>query len=1131
MKNVFKLLVMVALALASTAVWAQTTLTTGSIAGDVVDSNGAIVPGATVKVTGPLGARTTTTNDQGHYVVDNLVPGNYTLRVEKGNFKATELTDITVLVNKTLTTNVTLQAGQISEVVTVTGGGSAVDQATTAISSNLNDQLFTNLPVQRAVSGLFYLAPGATDGLGGGRDNPSISGGSALDNLYVADGVNITDSAFGGIGTFSRSYGALGTGINTSFVKEVQVKTAGFEPQYGQSQGGIVNIVTQSGSNEYHGAIYGFANPAGLEATRKQADDFPRRNPGGKVLHQEGYDAGVDVGGYVPGARNNLFFFGSFNPTVRRDLVRGSEANSLNPVDSGLRIIRGPQFALRTRSYNYAAKGEWLINSNHQVTFSIFGDPSQTNKSSFRGLTIDNTTADSVLDYGTRNIALRYNGTWSPTLTFNASFGMGRTTFDETGFDPITQIADRRGSDQLNIEAVTGHLPSRGNFTAVGLGFFEPTESKTKRADFNLSKIHNMWGQHTLGLGYTFQRGNYTGVRDRSGPKVTIPAGNGIASGQTANIQLRLRYRTSSTVTINGVDVPNTLPLFPVALDNGTTELLPVRLQVIRGEFGDTNFSTFSNYHATYAQDTWRFNKYITGLFGLRWEQEQLNGSPGLASGNRVHYTLTDNWAPRLGVTVDPLGHGKSKAYYNYGRFFEYLPLDLAERSLSSEQDWTGSLFIPQFTTNGAGERIAVINPLGTVNPIIDAAHQLPGGTTISAQDPANAFSAGTKLGFTDEHTFGFEQQLPHNFTFSARYIDRRSKRIIEDAAVLSPEAALSCDFPFCENFVINQVYSIVNISKQLDAFTNLHPFIFNPTFTTVDVGGGDLVDFITNTPAGCASSPSGFAGVGLQPNFFYPNGSQSVCFAQTGIDADGNTLVSPDGQADGFPNAVRKYRALEIELNRRFSNGWQGFFNWRIAKLEGNFEGHLRNDNGQTDPGISSLFDFTQGDLNLLGDQFAIGPLNSDRRHIINVYGSYAFDKGRGFHMLNGLNLGLNMRFETGLPVNKLDPHPVYLNTGEIPLGGRGSQGRTPDYTRFDLHADYSWAVTEKTKVKFIADFFNLFNSQRVLRFDENNALDFVGASNPPNPDFLKPRATLGNISQGYHTPFNLRLGVRFEF
>ncbi|HYK22541.1 MAG TPA: carboxypeptidase regulatory-like domain-containing protein [Pyrinomonadaceae bacterium] len=1124
MKNVFKFLVVVCLTFAYSAVFAQTTLTTGSNAGDVVDTNGAIVPGANVKLTGPLGERTTTTTDQGRYAFENLVPGTYTVRVEKGNFKAAEVTDVTVLVNKTTTANVTLQPGQISEVVTVTGGTSAVDQSTTAVSSNMNDQLFTNIPVQRAVSGLFYLAPGASEGLGGGRDNPSISGGSALDNLYVADGVNITDSAFGGIGTFSRSYGALGTGINTSFVKEVQVKTAGFEPQYGQSQGGIVNIVTQSGGNEYHGAIYGFASPKSFEATRKQADDFPRRNPGGKILHQEGYDAGADLSGYVPGARNNLFFFGSFNPTVRRDLVRGSEANTLNPVDSGLRIIRGPEFALRTRTYNYAAKGEWLITPNHQVTFSIFGDPSKTNKSSFRGLTIDNTTADSVLDYGTRNMALRYNGTWSPTLTFNASLGLGRSRFNETGFDNLNQITDRRGSDQTTIEGFTGHLPTRGNFNAVGLGFFEPTTSRTRRADFNLSKIHDMWGQHTLGIGYTFQRGLYDGTRDRSGPKWTIPTGNGIASGQTANVQWRLRFRDPAT------DPGGLLPLFPVQLDNGTTELIPVRLQVIRGEFGDPSFSTFSNYHATYVQDTWRFNKYITGLFGLRWEQEQLNGSPG-SSGQRVHYTLTDNWAPRLGVTVDPLGHGKSKAFYNYGRFFEYLPLDLAERSLSAEKDWTGSLFIPEFTTNGSGQRVAVINQFGTVNPIVDAAHQLPGGTTISAQDPANAFAPGTKLGFTDEHTFGFEQQLPHNFTFSARYIDRRSKRIIEDAAVLSPEAALSCDWPNCSDFFINQVYSIVNISSHLDAFTNLSPFIFNPTFTTVDVGGGDLVDFITNTPAGCASSPSGFAGVGVQPNFFFPNGSQSVCFAQAGIDANGNTLVTPDGKPDGFPDAVRKYRALEIELNRRFSNGWQGFFNWRIAKLEGNFEGHLRNDNGQTDPGISSLFDFTQGDLNLLGDQFAIGPLNSDRRHIINVYGSYAFDKARGWRMLNGLNLGLNMRYETGLPINKLDPHPVYLNTGEIPLGGRGSQGRTPNYARFDVHTDYSWGITEKTRLKFTADFFNVFNSQKVWRVDENNALDFVAGVNPPNPDFLKPRPVIGTTASGYRPPFNLRLGVRFEF
>jgi hypothetical protein len=1101
MKNVLRLFFILCIALAGTAAFAQDTLTTGSISGTVLDSNGGVVPGATVKLNTPTGDRTATSDSQGHYEFANLVPGSdYKIRVEKEGFKAAEVTSVIVLVGKSTNTGVTLQAGNISEVVTVTGGGEGIDQGSTATSSNLNDQLFSNIPTQRGVSGLFYLAPGTTDSLGGGRDNPSISGGSALDNLYVADGVNITDSAFGGIGTFTRSYGALGTGINTSFIKEVQVKTAGFEPQYGQSQGGIVNIITQSGSNEYHGALYGFASPKALEATRKQADDFPRRNTAGKLIHQEAYDLGADLGGYVPGARNNLFFFGSFNPTVRRDIQRGAEKNALSTTDSGLRIIRGPEFAARTRVYNYAAKAEWLINPNHQITFSIFGDPSKTNKSTFGSLATDNTTADSILDYGTRNMSLRYNGTLSPTLTFNASLGFGRSSFNETGFDNFNLVTDRRGSDQANIEAFTGQLPARGNFNAIGHGFFEPTLSRSRRADFNLSKTHNMWGQHTLGLGYTFQRGYYDGTRDRSGPKWVIPDGNGIASGQTTNVQWRLRYRPNDSGGI--------LPLFPVQLADGTTQLVPVRLQVIRAEFGEPTFSTYSNYHAWYGQDTWRINKYITALAGIRWEQERLVGSPG-PSGNRVGYTFTDQWAPRLGVTVDPLGKGKTKAFYNYGRFFEFIPLDMAERSLSTEQDWTGGLFLPEFTTNGAGQRIAVINSFGTVNPIIDAAHQI-GPSAISAGDPENPITAGTKLGFTDEHTIGFEQQLPKNFTFSARYIDRRSKRIVEDAASVSPEGSLACDQATGGTHCITQLYFIGNISPKLDAAVNLVPF----QYTT----GGAV-------PAGCAL----FMGL---PRYDYDAGNgKSVCFAQTGVDPDTDVEINtPDGNGDGFPKAVRKYRALELELNRRFSNGWQGFFNWRIAKLEGNFEGHLRNDNGQTDPAISSLFDFTQGDLNLLGDQFAIGPLNSDRRHIINVFGSYSFGKERGFSTLDGLNLGFNMHFETGLPINSLGPHPVYLNTGEIPIGGRGSQGRTPDYARFDIHTDYSLGLTEKTKLKFIADFFNVFNSQKLRRPDENNALDFVNGENPPNPDFLKPRPLLGTTS-AYYLPFNLRLGVRFEF
>src|SRR5207247_3570011 len=110
------------------------------------------------------------------------------------------------------------------------------------------------------------------------------------------------------------------------------------------------------------------------------------------------------------------------------------------------------------------------------------------------------------------------------------------------------------------------------------------------------------------------------------------------------------------------------------------------------------------------------------------------------------------------------------------------------------------------------------------------------------------------------------------------------------------------------------------------------------------------------------------------------------------------------------LPDVSHKYRAVALQLNRRFSAGWQLLTNWRIAKVEGNFEGHFRNDNGQTDPAISSLFDFTQGELGLLGDQFAIGPLNTDRKHVGNVYASYAFKGGQS------LNLGAGFPIEKGM-------------------------------------------------------------------------------------------------------------------
>ncbi|HZF40366.1 MAG TPA: carboxypeptidase regulatory-like domain-containing protein, partial [Blastocatellia bacterium] len=366
-------------------------MTKGIIRGRVMDSNGAAIASAKVTITGQAGDRTGAANAEGEFEMQNLIPGVYKVKVEQTGFKTLNVPGVEVYVGKTSALKLTLEAGNISEVVEVTAGAAAVDTTSTAIGSNLNDQLYKNLPLERSVQSLFYLAPGAADGLGGGQANPSISGGSALDNLYIADGVNITDSAFGGLGVFNRMYGSLGTAINTTFIKEVQVKTGGFEPQFGQSQGGIVNIITKSGTNQYHGEVFGFFQPKAFEMERLFVDDLVT-NKSGKLLHPENYDTGFEFGGPAPGLKDRVLFFGSFNPTVRRDIVRGAEG-------SGLFTILGNETHRRTYTKSYAAKVDANLGSKHQVNFSIFGDPSTTNVAPFRTLNIDNTTANSRLEY------------------------------------------------------------------------------------------------------------------------------------------------------------------------------------------------------------------------------------------------------------------------------------------------------------------------------------------------------------------------------------------------------------------------------------------------------------------------------------------------------------------------------------------------------------------------------------------------------------------------------------------------------------------------------------------------------------------------------------------------------------
>jgi outer membrane receptor for ferrienterochelin and colicin len=1081
------------LACGSFTAFAQESSVAGNINGLVVDSTGAVIPGASVTLTGSTGNKTLQTDEQGVFTFAQLAPGSYSVKVERQGFRLADVKGVEVAINRTSSVRITLQPGSTSEVVNVSAEAVTVDTTSTAVGTNLSDNFYQAVPIQRNVSALFYAAPGVANGGATGNANPSISGGSGLENLYVADGVDITDTSFGGLGTYNRNFGSLGSGINLSFIKEVQVKTGGYEPQYGKSTGGIVQIVTKTGGNEFHGAVTGFFAPDALEAGRRHVDDYNLLNDFGKRIGETAYDASGEIGGYVPGLRNKLFFFGSFNPVWDSYL-------DTTPPQFGLAALGEQQ--LRINTYNYSGKLTFNLTPQHQIEASYFGDPAHTSTGDWRSLLVNNTSSMSKLTFGSRNLTAHYNGTLSPTWLASVGFSWMHNTFNENSASTFNGAPNFQINDFTQTAGLPGQL---GTYRMQGIGFIEDTKSNNYGIDLNTSKVVHAAGEHTLSLGYKLELPRYDPFKDRSGGSFDIPTLN--AEGNT--------YLTPAQQFVAGnqtnaqfqlVTLPDCTAC-PVLSIPGFATPQPVALQQIRGEFGPHTIVTSGQYHAVYGNDSWTMNKYVTLNAGLRWEDQRLVGEV-------LQYSFTDNWSPRIGISIDPRGDRKTKIYANFGRYDYAIPLDLAERSLSNELDFQNAYFAPAYTTAGGVNTVTLQN--GTVSVVPDSAHLLNGVTGAGTGIPAavstshqGTFSGegifpGTKMQYLDEFVVGGEHEAWGGVVISARYMDRRLKRIVEDTGGISPEAALAG---------VNQTFVIANPGPNTDIFTNPIPH-------TYPVGGA--------IPAACMDSagkvPYNNAGV----TDTFGNVLGAVCFSPLGSNLQAPGSDIPDGTPDGFPAPIRRYQAVEIEANKSFSKNWLMRANWRISKLYGNYEGAFRNDNGQSDPSISSLYDFTAGQFGLLGNQFTPGYLNTDRRHIVNAFVSYVVDRG----FAKGLSLGTGINIQSGVPLNDLKAHPVYGNPGEVPVGGRGALGRSPVEGQVDLHTEYVHALTEKFRLHVGADLFNIANSKTQLTIDQNEDLTFGVA----NVDFMKP-STVGGLltyqfrDSGFQRPFYARMMVKLEF
>jgi hypothetical protein len=539
--------------------------TTGAMSGRVIDAQGLPVPGATVTVTGSQGVKSAVTNTDGRFTVPFLTPGQYDVRVELQGFKPVVQKSVTVGLGQTVSLPVTMEVGALSETVQVTAGVPIIDTKTTTSGATMSSEFLQQIPLGRTLASTIYLAPGVSSSSTAGAANPSIAGGSGLDNQYVIDGVNVTNQGYGALGSYSIIFGSLGNAMPFDFIDQVQVKTGGYEAEFGQATGGVVNVITKSGSNVVRGSAFGYLHPFGLERLPTQYQSINGSVQSEKTRTDDG---GLEIG--LPLVKNKLFFFGAFDPS--RDVTAfmapaGFPLESLGNVDR----IRD--------TMTYSAKATWQPRSGQRVDVSFFGDPSKgvTGPQRESALLVTDTSSYSSLIYGGHNQTAQYSGAWSNGWLLEGIFARALNRIEET-----PSVNAWRVTDQTVTPTVT----------TGGIGFFEAgNRSVNRQYALEATKV---FGGHNLKGGVEYDDVLYSQINQRTGPTFVAPDGRQTATGAQITVLPDANFGQIYRVT--------------------------------RANF-NSGRTTTQGYTQLFAQDSWNVSNRFVINPGIRYEQEKLAGT------------------------------------------------------------------------------------------------------------------------------------------------------------------------------------------------------------------------------------------------------------------------------------------------------------------------------------------------------------------------------------------------------------------------------------------------------------------------------------------------------------------------
>jgi hypothetical protein len=448
----------------------------GTINGRVVDQSGAPLPGATVEVTSnTLGTtRTVVTDVQGRYNVPLLQPGPYRVAVSLEGFEKFLAQSSIVQVDKTTTVDATLNLNRSSETMTVQGDVPVVDKTNAAQTTTLESALTQELPVARNYQSLYLTAPGVVLP-GNANANPNFHGGLLSDNLYLFDGIDSTDPTTGG----------FGQNFTFEAIQEVQITTSAASADYGRAIGGIVNVITKSGTNEFKGSFKDIVTNDDWNDQNKGANPLSGATFARVKLDSTIPTYSATIGG--PIWRDHAWFFAAYET----DKQTSAQRQTVDPTH--------PQnFVSQPQDKFYDVKGTWQVSPSNLIVL-------KTNAAPTNNIAVDRHNgginaiprfagdlgALNVQDQTSRSKALQYSGVENNTVALEGGLA---TSIIHIGFRPF--VADTPVHQDLS----TGLFYNGPSI----VGFLERARDQ---ANFSGTYFRQIGGEtHNFKLGIDYQR-------------------------------------------------------------------------------------------------------------------------------------------------------------------------------------------------------------------------------------------------------------------------------------------------------------------------------------------------------------------------------------------------------------------------------------------------------------------------------------------------------------------------------------------------------------------------------------------------------------------------------------------------